>query len=173
MTRTKHVFRQDADCLRYAALGDTAVRAVTLHHVIETRGLDALIVPQNNPKLIPLWQAIFGGERIVVDPEQIGKDFREARVSRPTGLDWAFGSAGWTVFESVMWENAFFETRGLMIDPPVAFPCRIGAKAAMIYPAEHTDANRIFGADWWLKTCEALVERGYRIHWRGIRDTRD
>lgn len=164
MTRIKHIFRQDAECLRYAALGDTAVRVLAIHHAIKSRDLDALIVPQNNPKLIPLWQAVFGNERIIIDPEQIGDEYSDARVSMPTRLDWAFGSAGWSVFEAVMWENAFFDTQRLIIDPPVTFPCQIGAKAAMIYPAEHTDGNRVFGAAWWLRTCEVLIEKGYLIH---------
>ncbi len=169
MTRIKHIFRQDAPCLQYAALGDTAVRIITIHHWIETRDLDALIVPQNNPKLVPLWRAVFGEERIILNPADIPANFRDARVSMPTGLDWGFGSAGWNVFESVMWESAFFDTRGMKIVPPVTFPCDPKSKAVMIYPVEHTDGNQVYNTQWWIDTCRKFQKKDYHINVLGER----
>lgn len=170
MTRTKHVFRQDVPVLRYAALGDTAVRALALHHLIERYELDALIVPQPDPRFVPLWQAVFGTNRVILDPVAIPPAYREAHVSAPTSLDWWYGAAAWNVFESVMWENGFFETSRLRITPPLVFPCNPHARAVMIYPAEGTNGNRIYDSAWWLNACRLLRERGLAIHHLGRRD---
>lgn len=167
MTRTKHIFRQDVPCLRYAALGDTAVRALAIYHLIERYRLEALIVPQPNPALVPLWQAVFGRERILADASQIPREFRDARMSAPTSLDWCCGSAGFNVFESVMWENGFFDTAKARISPPLVFPCDVQARAAMIYPAEETDGNRVYDSAWWRTACETLRDKGYRLHLLG------
>lgn len=166
MTRTKHIFRQDVPCLRYAALGDTAVRVVAIHHLVERYELDALIVPQPNPALVPLWQAVFG-ERVLADVSLVPPDFRDARVSCPTELDWEYGSAGFNAFESVMWESGFFDTARMRIAPPAAFACDRHARAAMIYPAERTDGNAAYDAAWWLSACAALRRKGFRIHLLG------
>src|SRR5205085_561006 len=132
LTRIKHVFRQDAECLKYAALGDTAVRILAIHHIIRSQAIDAVIVPPPKLDLLPLWQAAFGPERIILDPAKIPETHSRARISRPTSLDWMFGAAGWTVFESVMWENGFFETRDLLITPPIVFRADHRSGAVMI-----------------------------------------
>jgi hypothetical protein len=167
MTRIKHVFRQDVPCLRYAALGDTAVRALTIHHIIKTYDLDALVVPQPNPGVVGLWELVIGRERVIADPRDIPPSHRDARVSAPTPRDWEYGWAAWNVFESVMWENGFFDTARLQITPPVVFPCDHRGKAAMIYPNEVTDGNRVFDSDRWLSICRALREQGYALHFLG------
>jgi hypothetical protein len=165
--RTKHVFRQDVACLRYAALGDTAVRVIALKHLVDFYQLDAIVVPQPNPALRALWVDVFGPERVVDDPAAIPDRFRYARVSHPTSLDWAYGAAGWNVFESVMWESGFFATRNLRITPPTVYSCDPEARAAMIYPAEHTDGNRVYTSDWWNRTCDLLRSKGYALHHLG------
>lgn len=167
MTRIKHVFRQDVPCLRYAALGDTAVRVLAIHYLVERYKLDALIVPQPNANLIPLWQAVFGSERIITDASRIPREFRDARMSAPTGLDWYFGSAAFNVFESVMWESGFFDTGRLQITPPVVFPCDASARAAMIYPMEGTDGNAVYDSAWWQNACAALRRKGYSLNLLG------
>ncbi|HWB12656.1 MAG TPA: hypothetical protein VG826_25750 [Pirellulales bacterium] len=170
MIRTKHVFRQDMPALRYAALGDTAVRVLSIHHLVERYQLDALVVPLPDPRFIPLWQAVFGEDRVVLDPASIPDDFRHAHVSAPTNLDWQYGAAAWNVFESIMWEAGFFDTARLRITPPIIFPCNPRAKAAMIYPAEKTDGNACYDAQWWLQTSSAIRRRGLAIHHLGRRD---
>jgi hypothetical protein len=170
LTRIKHVFRQDAECLQYAALGDTAVRILAIHHIIESQSLDALIVPPSKPDFVALWQAVFGPERIFLNPAKIPESHWRARISHPTSLDWMFGSAGWTVFESVLWENAFFETRDLVITPPIVFRADHRSRAVMIYPAEGTDGNRVYTAEWWVDACTRITERGWRINLLGRLD---
>lgn len=170
MTRIKHVFRQDARCLQYAALGDTSVRILAIHHIIKSQSLDAVIVPPSKSEFVPLWQAVFGPERIILDPEKIPETHSRARVSHPTSLDWMFGAAGWTVFESVMWENGFFDTRDLMITPPIVFRADHRSRAVMIYPAEGTDGNRVYTPEWWIDECTRLKDRGWRINLLGRPD---
>lgn len=169
-TINKHVFRQDVPCLSYAALGDTAVRAIALRHLVDAYDLDAIIVPQPNPAFYELWRDVFGADRVVGDPSEIPKSHRLARISHPTSRDWEYGSSGWNVFESVMWESGFFRTLNLRITPPNVYPCDPGARAAMIYPAEHTDGNRVYDAEWWIATCRRLRAKGYAIHHLGATD---
>jgi hypothetical protein len=167
LTRTKHVFRHDVPCLQYAALGDTAVRVIAIHHAVREYDLDAIVVPLPRPDFALLWTGAFGEERIVWDPEAIPLEYRFARVSAPTSLDWQFGSAGWNVFESVLWENGFFRTLKMKIEPPILFPCNPFARAVMIYPEEHTDGNRIFDATWWIETSGQLRAKGYSLNYLG------
>lgn len=169
MIRTKHVFRQDVPCLQYAALGDTAVRVLSVHYLITRYNLDALVVPQPNPTLIPLWETVLRPERIVRNPNDIPPEFRLAQVSAPTELDWRYGSAGWNVFESVMWENGFFNTGHMRIIPPIVFHCAPRAKAVMVFPNEVTDGNRVFDSRWWIQSCRQLRAGGYSLNLLGNR----
>jgi hypothetical protein len=153
-------------CLRYAALGDSAVRVIALDYAIRHYNLDAIIVPPLRSDLLPLWQAAFK-EEIVCDPALIPVEFQQARVSAPTSLDWSYGSHGWNAFEGILWESGFFLTQHLRIDPPILFPCNPASSAVMIYPEEHTDCNRVYDSDWWTSTCKVLRARGHRIHYLG------
>ncbi len=167
MTPMKYVFRQDASCLRYAALGDTAVRVIAIHHLVRRHGLDAVVVPQPNSILVPLWTAAFGIEKVVSDPARIPESHSHARICRPTGLDWAFGSAGWTVFETVLWENGFFDTQQLQIIPPILYRANHQSRRVMIYPVEHTDGNRVLNSDWWIQTCSTIKQLGWGLNLLG------
>ncbi len=167
MTRTKHVFRQDVPCLHYAALGDTAVRIIAIQHLITAYCLDAIIVPPRKEALLPLWADVFGADRVFVSAHDIPNDYRQARVSAPTNLDWSFGTAGWNVFESVMWENGFFDTARLKITPPVIYPANHRSRGVMIYPSEQTDGNRVYDSDWWIGTCRLFREQGYALNHLG------
>jgi hypothetical protein len=144
------------------------MRVLAIRYLAERYELDALIVPQPNPTLVPLWQAVFG-ERVLADVSFIPPDFRDARVSAPTDLDWQYGCNGFNAFEGVMWENGFFDTARMRITPPVVFPCDPSARAAMIYPAERTDGNVVYDSAWWLNTCAALRRKGFAIHLLGLR----
>ena len=137
---------------------------ITICHLIKRYDLDAIVVPQPRPEFIPLWQSALGADRVVADPRDIPMSHDRARISHPTRLDWSFGSAGWTVFESVMWENGFFDTRELHIVPPIVFPANHRADAVMIFPAEATDGNRVYDADWWVRTCNELWSGGWRVN---------
>jgi hypothetical protein len=154
-------------CLQYAALGDTAVRVIAIHHVVTEHNLDAIVVPLRRADFALLWTGAFGEQRVVWDPADIPPEYRYARVSAPTSLDWQFGSAGWNVFESVLWENGFFRTSKLKIEPPILFRCDPYARAVMIYPEEYTDGNRVYDAHWWIATCRLLREKGYSINLLG------
>ena len=154
-------------CLQYAALGDTAVRVISIYHVVREYELDAIVVPSPRPEFAMLWTGAFGEQRIVWDPAAIPPEYRFARVSAPTALDWQFGSAGWNVFESVLWENGFFHTFRMKIEPPILFRCDPFAHAVMIYPEEQTDGNRIYDASWWIGTCGLLRAKGYSINYLG------
>lgn len=167
MKSNKHVFRQDVRALEYAALGDTSVRIITLHHLIAAEGLDALIVPPKNPNLLPLWEAAFPRGTILQSSTGIPESHRYARISAPTSLDWSFGSAGWTVFESVMWENGFFRTSAMRINPPLIFTAQHQAKAVMLYPSEHTDGNRVYDCAWWIRTCQIFQSKGFKLNHLG------
>ena len=123
---SKHVFVQNCPALSYMALGDAAVRIAALDHIIRRHRLDAFVVVARNG-LEPLWQAVFG-DRV---GQQIPPAFADARVSRPTALDWGMGAAAWNVFESVFWENGFFDTAGLYLAPPCVFRCEPTARAVM------------------------------------------
>lgn len=162
MTLTKHVFIQDTESLGYMALGDASVRIIAIHHLISKYDLDALVIPPRDPKLHVLWKRAFG-ER-VVEPGGIPASHRDARITKVTTKDWQYGNAAWNVFEAVMWENAFFETQSLSIQPPVIFPCDTKSKAAMIYPSEKTDGNRVLDGDFWIEICQELRANGWRIH---------
>lgn len=170
MTRTKHLFRQDAPCLRYVALGDSAVRIIALHHLIAAHDLDAIIVPPAKPEFHSFWTDVFGPDRVILDPERIPPSHALAKISSPTPLDWQYGAAAWNVFESVMWESGFFHTQRLRITPPLVFQARHRAPAAMIYPAEATDGNRVYDSQWWIRSCASLRALGYGIHCLGLKD---
>jgi hypothetical protein len=156
---SKHVFVQNCPALSYMALGDAAVRIAALDHIIRRHRLDAFVVVARNG-LEPLWQAVFG-DRV---GQQIPPAFADARVSRPTALDWGMGAAAWNVFESVFWENGFFDTAGLYLAPPCVFRCEPTARAVMIYPEERTDGNRVLTAEWWQRQVGQFRQAGFRIH---------
>jgi hypothetical protein len=170
MIRTKHIFRQDVSVLSHDYLGDTSVRALAIHHLIERYELDAYVVAPPASRFFPFWRAVFGSARVVADASQIPHRFRDARISAPTQRDWAYGLAGFNVFEAVMWENGFFDTAGMRIIPPIVFPSDPRARAAMIYPAERTDQNAVYNSKWWSATCTELRRQGYAIHLLGSRD---
>jgi hypothetical protein len=143
------------------------VRVIAIHHAVREYDLDAIVVPQARPEFVSLWKAALGETRVLPDPMAIPSEYRYARVSAPTSLDWSFGSAGWNVFESVLWENGFFRTMKLRIEPPCVFPCDPNARAIMIYPEERTDGNRTYDASWWIATCRTMREKGYSINYLG------
>jgi hypothetical protein len=166
LTRTKRVIRQDAPCLRYVALGDTAVRIVAIEHWVRTLDLDYIIVPPAKADLLPLWHDVFGADRVVAG-DRIPASHALADVSSPTDLDWRYGAAAWNVFESVLWELGYFQTRGTRITPPIIYRANHQAKAVMIYPAETTDGNRVFDSDWWIRTCADIRKAGFKINLLG------
>lgn len=163
MTRTKHVFDQNCDCLSYMALGDTAVRCIGIRHLIAEYDLDAVVIYQRNPTMEILWRDVFGN----LLKDSIPESHLMAHVSRPTVKDWHYGTAAYNVFESICWENGFFDTSKMKVRIPVIYPCSIRSKRAMIYPKEHTDANKIYTVEWWKKTVEMLRGRGLGINCLG------
>ena len=168
--KTRHVFRQDVPSLKYMGLGDTSVRILAIHHLITKYRLDAIVVPPCDKELAALWTAVLGAGRVVSDAASIPDAFKDARISAPTSVDWRYGSAGWNVFESAMWENGFFDTRNVRLQAPMVFPCDRKSGAVMIYPIEGTDGNRVYDSEFWIETCSVFRRRGYRINHLGTRN---
>jgi hypothetical protein len=159
----KHVFYQNVPALGYMALGDTSVRVIALTEIIRQYDLDARIVPQGNATMRLLWEKVFGAALVNTVPPE----FADACISRPNGSDHGYGQAAFDVFESVWWENGFFDTHRLRITPPQIFKCAPGAKAAMIYPKEKTDANRVYTAARWQHMIDTLRRKDYKINCLG------
>jgi hypothetical protein len=145
------------------ALGDAAVNILSVDSIIRKYDLDAIIIPHKNPTLTDLWKRAFG-DRLVQREADIPKTHRYASVSFPTGQDGCYGQAGWNIFEQVWWELGFFETQHLYIVPPVLYRCAPSSKAAMVYPLEHTDGNRVYTPEWWRATLSMLRDKGYAIN---------
>jgi hypothetical protein len=161
--RNRHVFYQNVAALGYMALGDTAVRLIAISQIIRDYDLDAVIVPQSNASLRSLWNRVFPG-RVVL---QVPPDYQSGGISRPTSHDHGYGMAAFDVFESVWWENGFFDTARLRIEPPVIFKCNPAAQAVMIYPKEKTDGNRVYTPERWQNIVATLRSKSYKINCLG------
>lgn len=166
--KNKHVFDQSVSSLRYMALGDSAVRIIGIHSIIQQYNLDAIVIPHNSASLLPLWKRALGD----IVQSVVPKTHRHATISAPTSLDFGYGSAGFNVFESVYWENGFFDTPKMRVNPPCLFRCDKSSRSVMIYPTEHTDGNRVYDSDFWIKTATKIRELGYKINLLGDRNNK-
>jgi hypothetical protein len=145
------------------ALGDAAVRLIAISQIIRDYDLDALVVPQANASLRGLWERVFPGRAVSTVPAE----YQNGGLSRPTGHDHVYGMAAFNVFESVWWENGFFDTARLRIEPPVIFKCNAAAQSVMIYPKEKTDGNRVYTPDRWHNIAANLRSKSYKINCLG------
>ena len=159
----KHIFSFDDPRQPQTSLGDSAMRICAISGIIQKYDLDALIIPHKGPVLLPLWRRAFGG-RVLQDEADIPESHWDATISRPTARDSYYGNHAWTVFEYVWWEMGFFKTHNMWIAPPVLYRCDVTSKAAMVYPTEYTEGNRVYTAAWWYTTLTLLLEKGYAIN---------
>jgi hypothetical protein len=162
MTRTKALFIEDTPGMSYAALGDSSSLIIAIHHIICHWQLDAFIVPPPAGKTLPLWKLVFG-ERLAT-LSTIPQSHKLARIIRPKTKDHWYGYAGFDVFECILWEHGFFDTRHLRISPPIVFRCNPDSKNAMVYPREHTNGNAVYNGRWWAATASMLNKRGYHLN---------
>ena len=145
------------------------MRIIAINHIIQKYGLDAMIIPHGNRSVRPLWVRVFG-DRLHLNENVLPSGFENAVIHRPTSLDWFFGSVGWNVFESVLWENGWFDTKNLQIELPKIFKCGIKAdvtKIAMIFPQERTDGNRVWDSSFWMGLVIRLKDLGYQLYHLG------
>jgi hypothetical protein len=161
--RKKHVFYQNVSALSYMALGDTSVRLIAISQIIRDYNLDAVIVPQHSATLRTLWERAFPGRIVLQAPHE----YQNGGLSRPAGPDHGYGMAAFDVFESVWWENGFFDTAHLRVEPPLLFKCNPAANAAMIYPKEKTDGNRVYTPERWQRIVANLRSKSYKINCLG------
>lgn len=166
MRRAQHIFRQELPGLADSSvrLAETAVRIITLHHLIETLKLDALIIPPGDPEYLPFWQTAFSLDRIICNPESIPHSHRQAGISMPTQLDRQFGEAAWTVFERVMWESGFFQSKGLSITPPLIFPAGHRTRGLMVYPSDVIGPDREEEERWLSTICITFLRLGFHLN---------
>lgn len=158
----KHLFIQNQGHFQYASLGDVSVRILSFLNISRKYGLDSGYIPIS-PSLKVLWSDVLGQDRVFDNYESAPEEYRNGVMHKPTSLDLNYGWAAHTVFESVFWENGFFDTKGLMIETPIVYKCNYKDKNALIYPDEKTDGNRIYNSAFWLKVCEDLTSKGYGI----------
>ena len=166
---SKHVFVQNAPSLDYMALGDTSVRIIAILSIIQKYNMDYYIVVPKNKTLLPLWKLVFK-DRCILSEADIPLSHVDAVIHKPTSVDWGNGSAAHNVFESIYWENGFF-------DNDIVIPCfsmiksNHDLKAVMIYPKENTDRNRVFDSSYWIKTCGRFRANGYKLNHLGNKNS--
>ena len=130
---------------------------------MDEHGLDYKIIPPRKPEYHRLWELTFR-DRLINSLEDLRETkYQHALMHAPTHLDWQFGSAGFNVFESIYWENGFFQTARLRIRMLNLIRCRYSSNTAMVYPNEGTDGNRVFDSTFWLTTCAELKKKKYNI----------
>jgi hypothetical protein len=162
MINNKYIFKQDVDTLKYSALGDGAVRIISIYNIIKQYNLDAYIIPTPNKDTIMLWNDCFK-ERIITN-DTIPQSHKDAYMCAPLWLDWHYGLGSFYVFESVFWENGFLYTKDFNIEIPLLYKCNINSNGVMIYPKEGTSGNRVFEQSWYKELVDTIHKNGHKVN---------
>lgn len=75
----------------------------------------------------------------------------------------AYGHPRFGWLESLVKYAGFIDHEMQPFTPKISLPCAKDSKTALIYPREHWNSNETYTVGYWIRLCNLLINRGYRI----------
>lgn len=136
------------------SLGATVSSALTSEYI------DTFIEPikvQVPPWYKEIWPVFFSDEKI--NPRMLNGD-----VIQPMGefmKPYGHRHFGW--LESQVNYAGYPGHQMIPFLPKQTLQCNLESRTVLIYPREHANKNNTYTLEWWISTCDLLLQKGFEI----------